>query len=235
MYKKYEIEAIVREYVAMYAEKGEKRTRKAWEKDIQTEMHATKMVDTVRVKTVNLCLEALFARGDATFLDALFAEDDAANLLDPEYRRSFLPENHLAMRGKQAQKWYKVDDAEHLLASWWAYLNTPLLDILDEVITEMVESKSYMDDADLIRESFLDEVRETLGLSNPPTFIDVLVEYLVETFTTSLNLDDFGYDCEGYEAIVWKQFCMDDYGLDEVLKSEYKRELCEIAEQILDA
>ena len=233
MYKNYEV--IVREYVAMYAEMGEKRTRKAWQDTIQTEMYATKMVDTAKIKTVSLCLEALFARGDATFIDALFAEEDAAKMLDLEYRRSFLPENCWTMRGKQGQKWRNVEEAEHELASWWAYLNTPLLDILDKVVMEMVESMSYLDDADLYRETFLDEVRGTLGLTNPPTFLDVLVDDMVETFTYNLNLENFGYDCEGYEARVWKLFCKDIYGLGEILKTEYKRELCEIAEQILDA
>ena len=125
--KKIIVADTVREYAVMFAEKGEKATLKAWEK-------AEKTTDYVETVAVTLCLKALFARGDMTFIEAMFAEENVAKCFDSKYRHSFLPEGYRNLDSKQYQKWIEVELAENELASWWAFHNLPFLkDILDEV------------------------------------------------------------------------------------------------------
>ena len=220
---------MVNDYAVMFAEKGEKATYKAWEntcKENQT-------LAPILIVSVTLCLRALFARGDMTFIDAMFAEKDAAKLFDYKFRESFLPDKF--RNSKQYKKWIKVELAEHELASWWAYLNLPFLkDILDKVTADLLESQSYLSEAYIIRDTFLETVRDVLG-SESPSFIDILVQDMTDTFKDDLDLEEYGYDNEGYEAKVWKEFCWDNYGLKDILEQDYSDFLYEVAEEMLNA
>ena len=226
--KKIIVADTVREYAVMFAEKGEKATLKAWEK-------AEKTTDYVETVAVTLCLKALFARGDMTFIEAMFAEENVAKCFDSKYRHSFLPEGYRNLDSKQYQKWIEVELAENELASWWAFHNLPFLkDILDEVTDRILETQWYMSDAQIIYDTFVDEVRDTLHLEHTTTIIDVLVEDMVETLTNCLDVEKYGYDPEGSEAEVWKNFCRDSYGLSDILESVYTDFVNKIAEEIID-
>ena len=226
--KKIIVTETVREYAIMFAEKGEKATLKAWEKAEKT----TNYAETV---AVTLCLKALFARGDMTFIEAMFAEEDVAKCFSPEYRNSFLPKGYWRLKGKQYQKWDKIEQAEHELASWWAFHNLPFLkDILDGVTETTLESREYLYDAEIMRDVFLEEVRANLRFQGNPSFASVLIDNMVETLTNDFDLEEYGYDNEGYEAEVWEEFCWDCYGLSDILENVYADFVNEVAENMID-
>ena len=226
--KKIIVADTVREYAVMFAEKGEKATLKAWEK-------AEKTTDYVETVAVTLCLKALFARGDMTFIEAMFAEENVAKCFDFKYRESFLPENYWSMKCKQHKKWVKVEQAEHELASWWAFNNLPFLkDILDKFTEATLESREYLYEAETMRDIFLEEVRANLRFQGTPSFSSVLIDNMVEVITNDFDLEDYGYDNEGYEAGIWKVFCFDSYGLSDILENVYGEFICEVAEEIIN-
>lgn len=234
--KKIIVTDTVREYAAMFAEKGEKATLKAWEKaTIKAWEKAEKTTDYAETDAVALCLNALFARGDMTFIEAMFAEKDATKLFDPLYRLSFMPENYETMQGKQYKKWAKVLEVEHELASWWAFHNLPFLgDILDKFTEATLESREYLYEAEIMRDTFLEEVRANLRFQGNPSFTSVLIDNMVETLTNDFDMEDYGYDNEGYEADVWEVFCWDSYGLRYILENVYSDFVNEVAENMIN-
>lgn len=226
--KKIIVADTVREYAVMFAEKGEKATLKAWEK-------AEKTTDYVETVAVTLCLKALFARGDMTFIEAMFAEEDVAKCFDSKYRHSFLPEGYQNLDSKQYRKWIDVELAENELASWWAFHNLPFLKgILDKVAETTLESREYLYEAETMRDTFLEEVKANLRFQGNPSFTSILIDNMVETLTNDFDLEDYGYDNEGYEAKVWEEFCWDSFGLSDILENVYSDFVNEVAENMIN-
>ena len=57
---------------------------------------------------------------------------------------------------------------------------------------------------------------------------------MVETLTNDFDLEDYGYDNEGYEAKVWEEFCGDSFGLSDILENVYSDFVNEVAENMID-
>lgn len=240
------------DYIAIYQVQGEEATRKAYENackrlatckkhlalmDNAESTHAKedlKFALTDDENTIiSLALEALYARGNTRFLNAMFAEKDFLKLYDYRYHQRFLPKNRWEMGDRQSRKWNKVEAAEDALIGAWVYYNLPCLnDILNKVLESMTKSRDYMEEAETTRENFLYEVGSGLGWDYAPSFETSVLNTLVEMFD-DIDIERFGYEREGIEAMAWHEFCNDRMGLPYYLENVHCEFVTDVAKDML--